>query len=625
VESTDFDKHLDKAVKRGVLVPILGFGVSTSPTWADAPLERDELVRFFGQQGGRSMQAAELHKIDLQTHLVSEALADKIKEQEFGSLASYLKNLRNPRRGCVPLEMLSQGITGLQKDVTFLGYVLTVVWAEGLKINPRPLGLDFADKPAGAKHATEKGLDVALRNCLNDCMQLWNSSAWKEAEAPQLRLEWIYEKLLLLAARIYATLREDFWQVASDPDFAGKHRDFIEYHESRCGWTWPLGEAMPLVAPCHHTDPGLHLSYVLWVEALRRHCLRAGTRAYRTRQEVAFLLALDNKIEDLPNVTADPFESGLVNRVDKEVEQDLKTLKDLYEFCSFAPDGSPRVPGALHQALARLVRQSDVNDRNQRASQSQGGRKRHAVLPSSLKCRQIILSMSLDLEMERAIEKEYREYRVMVPALVPLRPVKTPPPGRTPSPDSRRYGETWLLGEFTSGSSRDAREATGWKLVADVNEDAEPNDGPLIVKLFGSPLHELGTTSQFCSGYIDSEPALPLHHRVVVDEADLLKRLFMLLPKEAGGLVERVRSCVLFFFGQDAVTWSERARFFMVRAIDDRPIDSEDESDGTWGPVAVGDPGLAGGSALRRLNISLSRDSRDIAGLIMERASRCNL
>jgi len=626
----EFGSRLARAVStKGSFVPILGFEVSTSPVWADAP---PELAEQYGMGSGRSLQAAELQKKGLLTCMVSESLLSdpesRGSDDMVEGLASYLKKFGGDKRKCELPQGHIPELADLQRDVTWLGYALTIVWARSLAGSPRPLGLDFADEPADSAYYGAYNLDDALRSCLDDCLHLWSLELWPAAEPEALKLEWVYEKLLLLAARIFAPQAVDFWQDQARDGFADDHRDFIEAHRRGCGWQWPTGAAVPQFVAAQALEPGVRLSHVLWVEVLRHHCLLAGTRAYRTSEEVAFFLSLDDRLVDLPNVTADPFETGLVyreriSRGSKAFAQDMETLRSLYEYCSSMPDGSPRPPGALHRALAKLVRKSDSQERKLAVPVAPTNKQRPRGLAQSGVCRQVVLSMSLDLEMERAIEIEYPRYRVMVPASVPLKVVEGSDPG------APIYENTWLLGEFEAATSDGARNASKWTLVNELDEHKDPvveleGEGPLIIKLFGSPLHDIGDTSQFSAGEIDSSNPLPLRHRVVVDEGDLLKRLFNLLPSGVGGLADRVSASDKFFFGQDAVTWSERAPFFMVEAIAGTGSDLEGGEDVSERAITVGKVGLAGDSTLRRLRVSRTEDlvePQDIAGLIMLKAT----
>lgn len=102
----------------------------------------------------------------------------------------------------------------------------------------------------------------------------------------------------------------------------------------------------------------------------------------------------------------------------------------------------------------------------------------------------IVLVTTFDLEMERALAaRREGRYHVALPVLEPM----DPPQSRV-----RRGKLRWLLGTFEPGETEcpsldELENAVAWRWADDLNgkEDLDDIEGPIVVKLDGSPMHVL--------------------------------------------------------------------------------------------------------------------------------------
>jgi len=659
LNTDEFRAKLSSAVAAGAFVPVLGAQVSCAAVWANSP-SRDyrDLV---GQQKGRSVQALEIAETTAIVRQIAAALSSPDhwlhKEKVFDKpiadpyLESYLRGIpgsEGPADAAgAPAEEATVATLELhlRVEITALSFVLTRLWTDAFAASPQPLRARLADEVINSEMVGyyEFSLMRALMSSLDACHALWVAVAPSEGgtleEPPLLKLEWVYEKLLVLASRAVADSANanEFWSGQFGPSasdgFAGRHGEFVRDREHTCGWKWPENRAYPI--PAKPDLCGIRSAHVLWVEALREHCILSGSRAYRTIEQVVFLLALDDAVDDLLNVTVDPPEIGLVYREQlRRFEQravagapdalarDIGTLRSLYEHCGRMPDGSVRPPDALHRSLAKLLARSHsvrlVRAQDAGAPKGSPKRPRGTETAAPPLCREVVLNMAMDLEMERAIEEQFPRYRVLVPARMPIETldVSDEEDPLTLSLDGD-YWATWCLGQFDSSTSRGGKVAEKWCWFDGLDGRgcvvSVEGDGPLIVKLFGSPVHELPS---------------PARHRIVMDESDLLRLLQDLLPRKVKELDTVVRTGEIYFFGQGAATWSERTPFYMMARHHGEPQNRESregDTRGSEGVVAAMDVGrlrIEGASALRSLNIDWpqAEELHDIAFSVVAEA-----
>jgi hypothetical protein len=565
-EASDALDWIRKAVERTEFVPILGFQLSCLQQYNDVPPTATEIF-------GSSTQNRELAKQVGRIRAMSQLLS---KKRDRRDVSDYLEEFK-PNVTEASSELVDDPeLTGLLTGVAALAFELTRRWTQDIAERPSPLGGAVYVRTVRAHPTSESDPDEAtlyIKRCLNCCARLWEKrNRLNGTEPNSLHVEWVYEKLLLLASKVFEPSK--LWQTgdpdASSVDFKDRHRAFIRGRQPRTNWSdsfFPRSQKKPV---------GVRLSHLLWLQRLLRHLLLCDTRAYRTRDELAFLLSLDDSGHELPDGSADPFEMGLLY---DGAATDNATLSNVLQFCEGSEteprDGKaePRTPQVFYWALAKRL----CLARKKRSSE------RKASISSFRMGKQVVLSMCLDREMERALAREFKVFRIALPVTVEAKP------GGQTKPDWRVAecnAEVGLLG-------------LGYRVSRFLDEDELTSKtfldqpGPLVVKMFGSPLEALPKT--------DDERAYS--HRLVLDETDLLHSVLQFIPWHAGGLPEFLGKSKLFFFGQNAIRWSDRVPYFLVQGIWPNEYGRGFSGAKDDRAVSIGEPGIFGATALRKLKI----------------------
>lgn len=585
-----------EAARGGSFVPILGSELSCSPEYNDIPSDEVSLSSF----GAISPQ---LEQLALQRLRIDRSMT--VLRAAENPVRTYLEQFE-PRvlgeQSTVDAghELLATGqYETLLANVARLAVHLTVVWAEHLQASPAPIGPTRSEVVAPISSMAPEPA-ILLHKCLNCCSVL--CARFKKDQPNSLKLDQVYSKLLILAFELY---RDDFWRMPNpcvspckfcEPahvgNFRDSHRKFVGKHKNL---SWLENLTVRTTAPTARA--GVRLSHLFWLEGLMRHLLLAGTRAFRTRNELAFLLLLDDNISQLPDLSGDPFEMSLLYNCCTEVASDRATLVDVLRYCEGGAGtllATPETGQPLYRALAMFLSQVRALLRNEGVDESSAER-------------QVVLSMCLDREMERAMALEFTRFRVALPVYLPVQPVGPP----------HRHGTTgggwrpaWLLGNCVQspGTPPVGYEVETWSHLTDGQDLDLTYDGPLLVKMFGSPLEALPTT---LAGSDYGRPNKRLLHRLVLDETDLLSSLFRYLPEAGNVLNTYLGSRSLFFFGQDARRWSGRAPYLLVRSLAgleymSSPIAEQDDktSKRSTSAVSFGELGAIGAAALLKLDIS---------------------
>lgn len=607
-------KEIELAGNTATFVPVLGFELSCLPEYNRVPEKAQKKL------GKLSPQLQELARQNIRIHAICGHLSggDRLP-------MDYLKQFEPREKPKVAPEaqdelVASKTFLMLLGNLARLATALMACWGRWISEKPRPIGSTYQDTVAKfEENEEEEGEEgeggnchavTHMRRCLNCCSELKRQiDENKFKEVPNaLEINWVYKKLLWFASEVFEP--DKLWE-ASNPcyyennccgekgttGFREKHAQFVFEYSEDTNW----GEDFKVLnRPC---STGVHFSNLLWLQSLIRHLLLSGTRAFRTREELAFLLSLNDEIKQLPDAAADPFEIGLL--FPPPTATDKQTLNYVLSYCE-GNSSKDRVPQPFYRALALFLLQK----RNRACSMAE---KTEDPLKRSEDLRrantQVILSMCLDREMERAIASVYARFRIAIPVNLPL--------------ISGDIQASWLVGDCVKCEEP---ELPGYRVVEWFNLEnyAKTNlvfDGPLVVKLFGSPLERpVLSPAAIMSNNIDFEKEPT--HRLVLDETALLSSLFELIPENYGDLLSYLAGSQLFFFGQNAIRWSERVPFFMVRTIAGKDFDEgiqsadDEKCANSVGSRAVsfGIPGELGATAWGKLNIRFTVDkARPIA------------
>ena len=602
------------AAAEGVFVPVIGFEMAANPDYGKAA---PSVAESYGQDPDypMSVQDTELSRVwSHQCRLAGRVLAEQpgassesywptlpVDEADPGvlvrsSLASFIKSMNWPGRGgmfCDADESAEQSpdemsYDDLVIDVALLALAMKRAWSTWLTSDSEPLSSVSSNSPIPYHLLQDQNVHYVLAACLEHCSSLLAASRSKRwVEPHDLQLRSIYTKLLLLGSQVLGGQPDAMWSVAptgvdiESSEFVGRHGEAIRsYGAGPTGWKWS-GSGLPLPRSISHgSEYGLRLPHVLWTESLVRHLFLSGTRAYRTASQIAFLLALDDDGGDIPNMSGDPFEVGLLHKT--QTGQDTRVLHDLLEFAETVPSDSgallPRPPGAFHRAIGKVIAAMLAASESPQVSVAAGKRRTGGTGAGQAGDKAILLTMALDREMERALELEVDDYRLLIPVWLPLKG------GRR----ERRSEAAWVLGEFSvqADPTTGVRSSVcnGWLNVTTLDSDARlkasvRGRGPLLVKLFGSPLTDVG----MCSDYVDSCEMIDVQDviqpRVVLDERELLRLLSEAIPPQVAGLHAALLNSQLFFFGQNAMTWSDRIPYLMIDAIRHQETSFRSEAD----------------------------------------------
>lgn len=515
----------------GRFVPVIGFDVAASTNYSDAR----------AMTPGAPPQAPSVQKRER-----------KLVERRLAALREHLQRMGDERA--------AQFIAGVQRSIAADGEAeeitpndalfefelavarltaaLTFEWAGDLSRNPAPLKDGHTMSIVEASEEDSFGrvraaLDAALRLRQHEDLP----GTFRSVDA-----YWVYVKLLIFVAETVGSSAA-FWQGSEDPSFVTRHKaainDDVTLCGNSCGWN-ASGAGVPELAPLpgSRRSTGVEFSHLVWLEELLWFALLSQTRAYRTRAQVAFALSLDDEGAGIPRLPADPFEMGLLySRLDV---REIDDLASIMKHCSTDEDGLPRPPGAFHLALAKMFQRHAVN--------------------TSLKPA-IIFALGMDLDMERALATWFGSYRVLIPVYLPLKELNAgAAEERGKSLDHTK--KAWLLLTVTK---RGPEEDAEWDLAGE-GIDLQQG-GPVVIKLYGSPAHDLPLLTECRNQELvrnTYDPSRPPMHRLVLDELELMSAVSG-QPSEAEmpGFVTRFKESMFFLFGDDALSWGDRAPYLI--------------------------------------------------------------
>jgi hypothetical protein len=601
------------AAKSGDFIPVLGFDVAASIDYADA-VPMGDFNDDDDPEQGPSVQFVEEARIEAQLRAIGEILQALPEDDSHWEEAAgpYLNPLTDQwAHGCSTGRTDSEPPCGpllnLQVALVSTAARMTQVWATALRDSPTSAGTTWLSRSVPTAEAVDT-FD-SLRVCLDKAHEL---TLLKPAPG-SLRnrdVNYIYVKLLRLTKDVVDD-RKVFWKKDDADNFADRHKTWMRTTGRQVDCGWSLDSDIP--TPRRTTDSGIRLAHLIWLENLLRFTLLSQTRAHRTRSDIAFALSLNDPGIDIPKMPADPFEIGLL--YERHEAREATELARLMKYCSTSNEGERRRPGTFHTALARIMRFYESKPRAD-------GSKR---IP-------IMLVLGADLEMESALEQEYDRYQVLVPVLLP-KDGRTAGWGRSeedePDGDEVQSDKSWLMGTF---SRRDEGFVGEWEVIG--SSAAWQERGPLVIKLFGSPAHDLpvigeisGDTSLYDIG------RTPIHH-VVLDEMEMIDAIVHTRDEmeRLEGLYDRFASSMMFCFGYDAISWGDRAPYLVVSAI----RSNAEKRGAVWGEAEDGSfPGIVAltrrddpfaRSVWQRLQVERILDEqalKGITGLIVREASRC--
>ncbi len=610
------------ALEEGNFVPICGFEIASDKKYntlpADLPDGDDqEWIKVLGE---RPLLISEERKIKERLFACRQFF--KVIEDNIGNTEdtedtegnTQFSNDEDNRkvnyyRGLVEyIERYSPGVSSKAADrddwiVSFLinlfelTYTLTILWAGGLRDNPQPFGNQKILTARTDEEIKEKSL-MATQRLLNCCARQYEENRKENPDGKNmdlLHIEWIYCKLLYLFSQIFYP--HELWDAGCSPcqapgkkdkvlscyvsgqcdelsqnQFSNVHSRLIRTLSGETNWEVNYNNIEVKESP---RTIFIDLNHIQWLQRLIRHLLLHQTRRFRTREELAFMLSLNDEVKGLAGETSDPFELGSLFAIKDQF--DIRLLKETLKYCE--GDDEPNPPQPFSWSLARMLKQYP-------SSNSLG--------------KHILLSLSLDRELERAMSYWFDSFHLLIPVNI--------------TEESRGQETGWLLGYCTSEKDQNTQKPIGrytidkWQMIY---RDVLKNDGsvwqeskgPLIVKLFGAPLEDIPESNDLRYDKKEDE-IIEIQHRIVLDESRLWKSLSdqLELPGDVNTPTGTAFRC---FFGQDAIRWSERLPFYKCNKL------MKGVKSGVP-PLAISKFGVCGKTIFEKLKINHNNEPEDV-------------
>ena len=569
-------RDLSTAVYAGCLVPVIGPEISVRNLFG-SQVQLEERKRFVdmlhsdllrhldGQLGGRG-DLTPAGDIDFDVLYLRLAR---------GFLLSMASDEYEPTNGSGAVVGSSEQLKGFQLAIARLAVGCTRVWSLRARQEPKGVLEETMESRAvvSESHVVDPRELEAFWRSLEDAVIAAHDLAEDATQPDELRGEFVYLRVLRLAWELTGP-DSAFWANAERRArlvecMYGAHTDGRAGHDySNLGWA--LSET-GAESDEPGEDPGVRLSHVRWLSNLLRHTLVSNTRAYRTPSETAFALTLAPDDCRLGRTTLDPSAACYwqpEDGADGLGRADETLLRELLERACLDGTGGLRKPTGLHQALARLVHLSMQRAREKRlehgdASEPRGG---------------LIISTSLDLEMEVALAELELPFHVLVPVHLN---VADDASAEADGPFLEYVGWLWGSYEPLSPEQRTPEALThprwyGFDPPTALDRVNLPRkqreewtftqNGPLLIKACGSPLHAL-PENKWASGQGIAKEGFKARawHRLIVGETDVLDFMEAGAP-EALGLPERLMEQEVFFFGQDVSSVGRRLQDYAVRA-----------------------------------------------------------
>jgi hypothetical protein len=269
--------------------------------------------------------------------------------------------------------------------------------------------------------------------------------------------------------------------------------------------------------------PYIHLRQLEWIAQLIWYTLSYDAHAYRTNEELAFQLSLEER----------HFEERLTPADAAQLRGSLAGQRITAWFKEYVDSGSNEMR-SFYDTIARvLATQYSVS-----------------LEPSTYRypVEAVAISTTFDMEMEEALS---RQNLSMIHVAVPVRAYTAGEP--------REVHLRWLLGT----SERDTvLMKPDWHWFPD-DSHQQPDEigGPLVIKLHGSPLHNLPDPAELGG----STAYRHLEHALTISESEHLENILLLdaLPNFFKGIISDQRR-TFFLLGQSVSDWNVKLRLFDV-------------------------------------------------------------
>lgn len=292
--------------------------------------------------------------------------------------------------------------------------------------------------------------------------------------------------------------------------------------------------------------PSLTLPDLVWLGHLLWHVLRFDLRYYPTSAELAFQLSLHSN-------------PGIGNAYDREVpslaqaaQMVADPLKHLTRWFTYY--NTNKTPSHLYNTLAEWLVLTFNRHRTTAATRG----KLAVPLP-------VILTTNYDRAIENALDAKHSSYHVLIPISYIFIPKDA-----NRSKENRhsiwllksRYRENkqWVT-RWNYGGCANARFVRSDIENANLRKTLQRVEGPLVIKLHGSPLESLpdSKVGDLPETLSEVDDDYRYEHRIVISESDYLRDLRDDLPDQIRDLLSDGNR-VLVFMGQSIADWNIRVR-----------------------------------------------------------------
>ncbi len=281
----------------------------------------------------------------------------------------------------------------------------------------------------------------------------------------------------------------------------------------------------------HPPDSELYFYHLEWIADLLWYTLRFSESTYPTDEELAFQIAL--------GIGEHYRRPELVSAAERRGRRQAERIREWFKLYRAAKsDGSPGGNEEFRAFFDWMARYLNSQYHH------------YCNTPEALKpAEAVAFSTSLDLELEDALA------RIPIPMFHVAIPIQAKRASVEPESHLR-----WLLGTVQSGM---LVEEPDWKWLPENVANLGPEMlGPLVIKLHGSPLHDLPDVTKPELGVEDVE-YMEFEHALTLSESEYLQNIVLLsdLPRFCDAVLSDPRRA-FFFLGHSLSDWNTKLRIF---------------------------------------------------------------
>ncbi|QQG48239.1 MAG: SIR2 family protein [archaeon] len=448
---------LTTSIKQGTFTPFLGAGVSaSSPSSVGLYFEIEPGSYWATVQGRFQTLESALGKGNETTRKYIQSLAMNYR-------------IRSQSQGVSPRMAKQTPIVNFQLKIAKLASALIAAFAAGVSREQNP-GIDSDDYSVEMSEGEQERIVGPLFDAVEASLALVLDKTRSGGKPRRLETSIIYKRMGVITCKL---LSSKVW---------GKSKvRWIQNDQSKQVHEAKLPMLSALYEECNpfkeNQVPHMRLSLIQWLGDLLWYTMRFDIPAYPSSSELAFLASLLLDTEDLPRRAALAEGANALGEETLFVEH----LKNWLKYCEGDEHQSTT---DFHRDIAELlVQEFKTYEWNNVEGKQEGG-----LYP-------IAFTTNYDRCLEIALSDQQSKYHVIYPVLERNRPDQLPDTKwlvslGIPSSDGPR--------EVVKGVLSEVKDERGFRILRDDDSGSLQVDvqGPIIVKLHGSPLHPVQNARQ---------------------------------------------------------------------------------------------------------------------------------